>query len=259
MAKRKKTESSIYDIYKSFSDLALMTLGAFLFLFVIITLVSQMSASSKETSRLNAQLAKIEQQLARSQADQRRLKQDLERLAATSPESEANAILKAAGVTHKDLELFVQGLKDIPGDNIHLIVDATGSMHGVSGFLIPILRLIINRADKQVSAITWYSDDRFQTDTGTMGEMFDQFMRGAPFTGSFENIGRAFHTAINDAPRPGAYILIGDEPSDDTVEYSNIPSPVFTLPLGRSDPDTERDFGLIAEKTGGKMLHLEIR
>jgi hypothetical protein len=258
MAKRKQTESSIYDIYKSFSDLALMTLGAFLFLFVIIILVSQTSTSAEEVSRLKAALAKEEQKLKLAEADRARLEEDLEKMASTSPDREANVILKSAGVTHKDFDVFINGLRNIPGRDLHLVIDATGSMHGVSGFLIPLLRLIVNRADKQVSAITWFSDYRFQTETGTMGDMFDQFMQGAPFTGSYEYIGRAFSTAIGDSPRPGAYLLIGDEPSDDTINYSDIPSPVFTLPLGRSDPDTERDYGILADKTGGKVLHIEL-
>lgn len=258
MAKRKQTESSIYDIYKSFSDLALMTLGAFLFLFVIITLVSQMSAGSDETMRLKDELKKAEQQLARAQADQSRLKQDLEKMAASTPQQEAEIILRSAGVNGKDFDVFIKGLKNIPGKDLHLVMDATGSMHGVSGFLIPLLRLIVNRSNKRVSAITWFSDSRFQTETGTMGDMFDAFMKGAPFTGSYEYIGRAFRTAVADAPRPGAYLLIGDEPSDDTISYSDIPSPVFTLPLGRSDPDTERDYGTLSDKTGGKLLHIEL-
>ena len=258
MAKSKKTESSIYDIYKNFSDLALMTLGAFLFLFVIIIMVSQMSERN-EVPRLKKQLVMLEAQLKLSQEDKARLKKDLEKVIVTDPETRTQTILDAAGVDHKDFELFIQGLRDIPGKDLHLIVDATGSMHGVSAFLIPILRLIVTRADKQVSAITWFSDNRFETYSGTMGDMFDHLMQGAPFSGNIENIGRAFRTAENNAPRPGAYLLIGDEPSDDTVQYSEIPSPVFALPLGSSDPDTERDYGIIAEKTGGKMLHLELR
>jgi hypothetical protein len=258
MAKRKKTESSIYDIYKSFSDLALMTLGAFLFLFVIIILVSQMSEKN-EVPRLKKQLEMLEEQLKLSQADKDRLKKDMEKVIVTDPETQTNTILEAAGTNRKDFELFIRGLKNIPGKDIHLIIDATGSMHGVSAFLIPILRLIVSRADKQVSAITWYSDNRFQTYTGTMGDMFDHLVQGAPFTGSIEYIGRALQAAQANAPRPGAYLLIGDEPSDDDVMYSQIPSPVFTLPLGLSDPDTERDFGIIAEKTGGMKLHLDLR
>jgi hypothetical protein len=129
-------------------------------------------------------------------------------------------------------------------------------MHGVSAFLVPILRLIATRSGKDISALTWFSDNNIQTYTGTMGEMFDDFMKGAPFTGSNEYIGRAFSEAKDNAPRPGAYLLIGDEPSDDSVIYSDIPSPVFALPLGRSDPDTEWEYSNIAEKTGGKMLHI---
>ena len=107
-----------------------------------------------------------------------------------------------------------------------------------------------------MSALTWFSDNDMQTYMGTMGDMFDHFMQGAPFTGSNEYIGRAFRAAKEDAPRPGAYLLIGDEPSDDRITYSDIPSPVFALPLGRSDPDTEYEYGNIAKKTGGKMLHI---
>jgi hypothetical protein len=258
MAKHKKTESSIYDIYKSFSDLALMTLGAFLFLFVIITLVSQMTQQN-EVPRLKKQLTELQAQLKAAKADNDRLKNDVEKIINSDPVSATNTILEAAGVNNKDFELFVSGLKAIPGKDLHLVVDATGSMHGVSAFLIPILRLIVSRAGKEVSAITWYSDNRFDTYTGTMAEMFDQLVQGAPFSGSIENIGRAFRTAQANAPRPGAYLLIGDEPSDDTVAYSEIPAPVFTLPFGLSDPDTERDFATIAEKTGGMKLHLDLK
>jgi hypothetical protein len=256
MAKQpRRTNSSIYE---SFSDLALMALGTFIFLFVTIVITSQISQRN-EIPQLKKQVSKLEEQLKLSQSDKDRLKNDLEKVVATDPEAQIKTILESAGANRKDFELFIQGLREIPGKDIHLIVDGTGSMHGISGFLIPILRLIINRADKQLSAITWFSDDRFQTYTGTMGEMFDNLMRGAPFTGSLENIGRAFVFAENDAPRPGAYLLIGDEPSDDAINYSDIPSPVFTLPLGRSDPDTERDYGILADKTGGKKLHLEFR
>jgi hypothetical protein len=253
--KKRRTGSSIYE---TFSDLALMALGTFIFLFVTIVITSQLSQRN-EVPRLKKQLAMLEEQLKLSQADKNRFKKDLEKVIITDPETQTNTILEAAGTNRKDFELFIQGLKDIPGKDLHLIVDATGSMHGVSSFLIPIMRLIVSRADKNVSAITWFSDNRFQTYTGTMGEMFDHLIEGAPFTGNMEYIGRAFLTAKNDAPRPGAYLLIGDEPSDDTIMYSEIPSPVFTLPLGRSDPDTERDYQILSEKTGGKKLHLDFR
>lgn len=258
MAKKKKTESSIYDIYKSFSDLALMTLGAFLFLFVIIIMVSEMSERA-EVPELRKQVEMLERQLNLSERDKERLKKEIESVIVADPASEEKMILESAHVGRKDFDLFVNGLKDIPGKDIHLVVDATGSMHGVSGFLIPILRLIVARSGKEVSAVTWFSDNRMQTLTGTMGDMFDRLVQGAPFTGSSEYIGRAFRAAKNNAPRPGAYLLIGDEPSDDSVMYNDIPSPVFTLPFGRSDPDTDWAYGNIAEKTGGKMLHLDFK
>jgi len=255
MSSRKKSTSSIYE---SFSDLALMALGTFIFLFVTIVVTSKLTEMS-EIPNLKEQIAKLEAQLKVAQSDEKRLKLDMEKITATDPESEAQSILKAAGVGRKDFDLFIQGLKDIPGKDLHLVVDATGSMHGISGFLVPILRLIAVRSGKDISALTWFSDNDMQTYTGTMGDMFDHFMQGAPFTGANEYIGRAFHAAKADAPRPGAYLLIGDEPSDDDVTYSDIPSPVFTLPLGRSDPDTEWEYGRIAKKTGGKMLHISIK
>jgi hypothetical protein len=252
---RKKPSSTIYE---SFSDLALMTLGTFIFLFVTFLITSKLTEMT-EIPHLKEQIASLENQLKASQSGETRLKQDMQKILVTDPEGRAKMILDAAGVGRKDFDLFIQGLKDIPGKDLHLVVDATGSMHGISGFLVPILRLIATRSDKDVSALTWFSDDNMQTYTGTMGDIFDHFMQGAPFTGSMEYIGRAFRAAKDNAPRPGAYILIGDEPSDDTVMYSDIPSPVFTLPLGRSDPDTEWDYGNIAKKTGGKMLHIYLK
>jgi len=256
MARKHRRSGST--IYESFSDLALMALGTFIFLFVTIIITTQISERN-QIPQLKKELAALQEQLKLSQAARERFKKDLEKIIVTDLETQTQTILESAGVNHKDFELFIEGLKDIPGKNLHLVIDATGSMHGVSAFLVPILRLIVSRANKQVSAITWFSDNRFQTYSGTMGDMFDHLMQGAPFTGNMEYIGRAFTTAEEEAPRPGAYLLIGDEPSDDTIHYSDIPSPVFTLPFGRSDPDTERDYGILAEKTGGKMLHLDLK
>lgn len=252
---RKKSTSSIYE---SFSDIALMALGTFVFLFVTIVVTSKMTEMS-EIPLLKEKIASLDNELKASNSDKDRLKQDMEKILASDPETQAKMILDAVGVGRKDFDVFIQGLKDIPGKDLHLIVDATGSMHGVSAFLVPILRLIATRSGKDVSAITWFSDNNMQTYMGTMGDMFDHFIQGAPFTGSNEYIGRAFHAARDNAPRPGAYLLIGDEPSDDSVMYSDILSPVFTLPLGRSDPDTEWEYGNIAKKTGGKMLHIYLK
>lgn len=258
MAKNKKTESSIYDIYKSFADLAMMTLGLIIFLFAIIVMTMQLPQNN-EINKLKQELAKLHEQLRLSDADKDRLKKNLEKVVIMDPGKATDSILEAAHVGKKDFELFVAGLKLIPGENIHLVVDATGSMHGASGFLIPILRLIVTRSGKDLSAITWFSDSHFQTYAGSIGEIFEQLMKGAPFVGNVENIGRAFRYAAESAPIPGAYMLIGDESSDDTITYTKIPSPVFTLPLGRADQDTDREYQTLAEKTHGKMLHLEFK
>ena len=61
------------------------------------------------------------------------------------------------------------------------------------------------------------------------------------------------------APTPSAYLLIGDEPPSDRIVYFGIPSPVFTLPIGKDNPDTNWHYKTLAEKTGGKMLHMEFQ
>ena len=255
MAKRRKETSSIYE---SFSDLALMTLGLFIFLFVVITITSQI-AEKNELPKLKKQIALLEDELKLSEADKQRLKKDIEKIVLTDVEGEATSILAAANVGRKDFDLFIKGLKDLPGKDLHLVIDATGSMHSISGFLVPILRLIVTRSGKQVAALTWFSDNRYQTYTGSMGEMFDQLIQGAPFSGNIENIGHALRAAAAATTPPGAYMLIGDESSDDTIVYTQIKNPVFTLPLGRNDADTEREYRTLAEKTGGKMLQIDFK
>src|SRR3569623_876307 len=229
MAKKKQTESSIYDIYKSFSDLAMMTLGLIIYKFAIIVMTMQLPQNN-EVVKLKEEMAKLQEQLQASQADKEQLKKDMDKVVVSDP-----------------------------GKDLHLVIDATGSMHGVSGFLIPILRLIAARSGKNIPALTWFSDNHYTTYTGTLGEMFDQLVRGAPFAGNIENIGHALQAAAHNAPVPGAYLLIGDESSDDTIKYTEIPSPVFTLPLGRNDQDTQREYRTLAEKTHGKMLQLDFK
>ncbi len=92
-----------------------------------------------------------------------------------------------------------------------------------------------------------------------MGEMFDKLMAGAPFVGATETIGDAFIKAATNARTPGAYLLLGDEPSDDRIHYNEIPAPVFTLPIGRSNETTLWEYRTLAEKTGGRMLTLSIQ
>ena len=84
-------------------------------------------------------------------------------------------------------------------------------------------------------------------------------MQGAPFIGSNETIGKAFKYAAKHADAPGAYLLIGDEPSDDRIFYRSIPAPVFTLPLGRSDSSTMWEYEKLAKETDGLMLHVNFR
>lgn len=255
---RQRRQEASSNAYQIFSDIALMMLGTFIFLLVVVLITSRISEQN-ELPKLKKELEALKKALNVAETDKDRIKQNLEKILVTDPEGEVEIILESANIGRKDFDLFVEGLKDIPGKDLHLVVDATGSMHGVSSFLIPILRLIVTRADKQLSAITWFSDRTAKTYTGTMGDMFDGLMSGAPFSGNTENMGLALRTAATEAPLPGAYMLIGDEPSDDTIHYNDIPRPVFTLPFGRSDPYTEREYLNLAEKTGGKMLRLDFK
>ena len=252
---RKRSENNIHE---SFSDVALLMLATFIFLLVTILITSRLSEQN-ELPKLKAQLEALKSKMDGAESDKDRLLKDINKVIVTDSEGQLETILETANIGRKDFDLFIEGLKEIPGKDIHMIVDATGSMHGVSTFLVPVLRMIVIRADKQLNAITWFSDNSNKTYMGTMAEMFDMLITGAPFAGNIENIGRAFRVAIHDAPPPSAYILVGDEPSDDTIQYSNIPSPVFTLPMGRSDPGTEREYLTLAQKTGGKMLRLSIK
>jgi hypothetical protein len=246
------------NVHESFADVALLTLATFIFLFVSIIITTRLSEKDN-LPKLKSEVQTLEQQLAAARSDRQRMAQDIQQMIVDTPEEQMDRILKAASLNRKDFELFIKGLESIPGDDVHLIVDATGSMHSVSGFLIPILRLIFARSGKRLDAITWFSDYTAETYVGSMGEMFDQLMKGAPFSGSLETIGKAFRVAEENAPPPAAYILIGDEPSNDTIEYSDIPAPVFTLALGISDPATLEDYRKTAERTGGKMLETEFR
>jgi len=253
MARPKKHSTN--NIHESFSDVALLMLATFIFLLVTILITSRLTEQN-ELPKLRAELAAIKDKLNISESDKDRLLTDIQKMIVTDSEGQLETILDTASVGRKDFDLFIDGLKDIPGRNLHMIVDATGSMHGVAAFLIPVLRMIVIRSDKDLTAITWFSNRDTQTYTGTMAEMFDLLMVGAPFTGNIENIGHTFHVVTEESPAPDAYLLVGDEPSDDVINYNSIPSPVFTLPLGRSDPYTEEDYLALAQKTGGKMLHL---
>ena len=259
---RRKRRSVPPNIYEMFSDIALLMLATFIFLLVTILITARM-AEEYQAPRLKDAIAKLQAELNKSETDRKHLKDNMDALASMSSDSQMEKALASAGLSsgkdHKDFDVFVKGLRDLPGDSLHLLIDATGSMHGVSEFLIPVLRIIVIRSGKKLDALTWFSDGKADTYHGTMGEMFDRLMEGAPFIGANETIGYGFRYAAEHAPPPGAYLLIGDEPPTDKISYFNFPSPVFTLPIGRDNPDTNWHYQKLADKTGGKMLHLELK
>jgi len=259
---RRKHRSSPPNIYEMFSDIALLMLATFIFLLVTILITSRM-AEQYQTPKLKSAIKELQADLEKSRAEHDRLMADLDTMAGMSTESQMDRALAAAGLesgkNRKDFNLFIKGLRDIPGRSLHLMVDATGSMHGVSNFLIPILRVIVIRSGKQLDAVTWFSDGKVETYQGTMGDMFDHLMQGAPFIGADETMGHAFRYVEENSPAPGAYLVIGDEPPSDNVVYFNIPSPVYTLPIGKNDPDTQWHYQKLADETGGKMLRLELK
>jgi len=268
-------DSSFYEI---FSDMALLMLAAFIFLFALILINAQLQGSGPSQQDQQA-MADLEQRLAIANAKNLKLQQKLNNLASVNVQGQMDnlqalmdgkdvqqAVDKvllsaqmATGQGKKDFDMFVKGLRDLPGKDLHLVVDATGSMHGVTTFLIPVLRLIAIRSGKHLSAVTWYADKKEGTYTGSMGEMFDKLMVDAPFVGTDETIGHAFRHIVEESPVPGAYLLIGDEPSTDRIAYHRIPAPVFTLPLGTSTGNTKFAFQKMADETGGKMLKLQFQ
>ena len=259
---RKKRRSSPPNIYEMFSDIALLMLATFIFLLVTILITSRM-AEQYQTPRLKEAVADLQAELNKANADRTRLLAHMDALANISTDAQIEKALVATGLAQgknrKDFDVFVKGLRDLPGDSLHLLIDATGSMHGVSEFLIPILRIIVIRSGKKLDALTWFSDGNADTYHGSMGAMFDRLMEGAPFIGANETIGHGFQQAAANAPVPGAYLLIGDEPPADKINYFNIPSPVFALPIGRDNPDTNWHYQRLADETGGKLLHLELK
>ena len=256
MARKKR--SNYTNIYESFSDVSLLMLATFIFLMVTILITSRM-AQEYEVPKLKAEIQELKNKLASTQLDAQRMTKNMDEMSLMAESNPMDRIVESATFGKKDFNIFIEGLKNIPGKDLHMIIDASGSMHGLASFLIPVLRTIVVRSGKQLTALTWYSDHKAETYTGTLGSMFDKLMTGAPFGGNLETMGKAFRVAERNAPPPGAYILIGDEPSDDKIYYSKIPSPVFSLPLGKSDPETTREYQTISDKTGGKMLQLDFK
>ena len=259
-AKRRVAPPNVYII---FTDIALLMLTMFIFLLVTILLTTRL-IEQKQLPALKKEIALLQKTLAGTAADKQRLMRDLDQMSILTSEGQMEHALAVAGMdkggkNRKDFDLFILGLRQLPGKSVHLVIDASGSMHGVTTFLIPVLRVMIIRSGKELNAITWFSDNVADTYTGTVAEMFDRLLQSAPFVGSQETIGHAFRHAAKSAPPPGAYILIGDEPSTDHIAYLDIPSPVFTMPLGRDSPDTLWEYENLAKETKGRMLRLEFR
>jgi len=260
---RKNRRASPPNIHESFSDIALLMLATFVFLLVTILITSKL-AEQYQIPKMKKDIVTLQKALDAAKGRNEKLLGNMDSIVTMTAESQMEQALSAVGMSRsegkrKDFDLFVKGLKDLPGETLHLMVDATGSMHGVTTFIIPVLRIIVIRSGKKLDAITWFSDGKTETYTGSMGSMFDRFMEGAPFIGSEETIGIGFTHAAKAAPKPGAYIILGDEPSADKIHYFLIPSPVFAIPLGRSNPDTNWAYQKLADETGGKMLQLEFK
>jgi len=256
---RSRREQNTSSIYEVFSDMALLMLAAFIFLFAMFLMVSK-AQDSGESLKTKQQVAQLEEELAAAKQRNADILQEMDSLVGSTTEQQMEKVLASAGFGEgqgrKDFEMMIKGLRGLPGKDLHLVIDATGSMHGVTAFLIPVLRVIAIRSGKHLSAITWYADNRVGTYSGTMGEMFDYLMQRAPFIGNKETIGHAFDTLTKEVSIPGAYMLIGDEPPTDKVHYHAIRAPVFTLPLGNSDTSTKVAFQKIADISGGRMLQL---
>lgn len=247
-------------IFESFTDMALLMLAAFIFLFAMILISSRLSGDHTRTMN-GEEIAQLQAKLEQAKKDKERLLAEMERLIGSDAGEQTEQVLKAAGLGEgkgrKDFDLFVEGLKHLPGRDLHMVVDATGSMHGVTTFLIPVLRVIALRSGKRLTAVSWYADKKTGTFHGSMAEMFDLLMQKAPFVGSDETIGHAFDKITKEEPLPSAYLLIGDEAPTDRVQYHAIPRPVFTLSLALNDSRTEVAFEKLARETGGRALHLK--
>ena len=177
---KKKHRSSPPNIHESFSDIALLMLTTFIFLLVTIMITSKL-AEDNQLPKLKSDVAQLQKALNKAKQNNQRLLGNMNSLIAMTPESQMEQALSAVSMgksdrNRKDLDVFLKGLKNLPGTTLHLIIDATGSMHGVTTFIVPVLRVIVIRSGKKLDAITWFSDNRSETYRGTMGEMFDHLL-----------------------------------------------------------------------------------
>ncbi len=262
VAMRTRRRPNTSNVHESFSDVALLMLATFIFLLVTILITSKIE-ETVQVPRLKKEMAEMAAELNEVTQENDRLYSELDEMAGMGTEAQIERVLQSVGLDsatgRKDFDLFIKGLKELPGRDIHLVIDATGSMHGAATFLVPMLRVIVIRSGKKLSALTWFASGSAETYQGSMGKILDSFMSGAPFIGNTETIGDAFFRASRNAPIPGAYVLLGDEPSDDRIYYLDIPAPVFTIPIGHENPNTKYEYKKLAEKTNGKMLQLRLQ
>ncbi len=183
-------------------------------------------------------------------------------------------VLKNAGIDKGDLDVFIKGLKDLPGDRLHLVLDATGSMNEKKPFLRIILAVIVAKSGKKLTGITWFAGEevrgynqhhqyitttknRVESAYGTQKEMFDKLFEKAPFGGGIENVKQGLEDAAKADPLPTVYLLLGDEGSNDGLPASSL-VPIFTMPVQNVDPAVNKrllqDYQALADLNGGMML-----
>lgn len=222
---------------------------------------SQMQALQQSLASMQGQQSVAQQLQAENQQLQQQIQQlqaELQKGVPPLPESYVAQARQSFGLGKRDFDLFIEGLKHLPGKDLHLVVDATGSMHSIKFFLRVLLMAIVAKSGKDITGLTWYANGMAETYHGTQAQMFDKMFAGAPFNGDQETMKHGFDTAVaNSRPPPSAFLVLGDEPSNDGLPVFS-PSPIFSMPIG-TDPRLLRDFQALADLNGGKMLKMKIQ
>lgn len=214
------------------------------------------------------QVQDLQQALAAASQDQsetetlrrevQRLQAELKKGIPPLPESYVDQARQSFGLGKHDLDLFIDGLRHLPGKDLHLVVDATGSMHSVKFLLRVLLMAIVTKSGKDITGLTWYANGQAKTYHGSQAQMFDMMFSGAPFSGDLETLKHGFDTAVaNTRTPPSAFLVLGDEPSNDGLPATT-PSPIFSMPIG-DDPQLLQEFEVLAEMNGGKMLKMRLQ
>src|SRR5210317_1468289 len=117
----RKRRSSSTNIHESFSDIALLMLATFVFLLVTIMITSKL-AEENQLPQLKASVSELKQQLDEAKSINQRLLGDIDSMVNMTVESQMEHSLEAVGLgknskNRKDFDLFVKGLKDIPGES----------------------------------------------------------------------------------------------------------------------------------------------